>query len=31
MAKIEAKLYGDAESEPTLLLPDEITALLAAG
>lgn len=31
MAKIEAKLYGDTEAEPTLLLPDEITTLLAAG
>lgn len=31
LAKIEAKLYGDETGEPTLLLPDEIVALLAAG
>lgn len=29
LAKIEAKLYGDAENEPTLLMPDEIKTLLA--
>lgn len=31
LAKIEAKLYGDESGEPTLLLPDEIVALLAEG
>lgn len=31
LAKIEAKLYGDETGEPTLLLPDEIVALLAEG
>ena len=31
LAKIEAKLYGDEAGEPTLLLPDEIVALLAEG
>lgn len=31
MAKIEAKLYGTEQDEPTLLLPDEIVTLLAAG
>lgn len=30
MAKVEAKLYGDASEEPTLLLPDEILALVKA-
>lgn len=30
MAKIEAKLYGDATEEPSLLLPDEILALVKA-
>lgn len=29
LAKIEAKLYGDTENEPTLLMPDEIKTLLA--
>ncbi len=29
LAKIEAKLYGDAENEPTVLMPDEIKTLLA--
>lgn len=28
MAKLEAKLYGDAQGEPTLLMPDEIVTLL---
>lgn len=28
LAKIEAKLYGTAEDEPTLLLPDEVLALV---
>ncbi len=28
LAKIEAKLYGDTENEPTLLMPDEIKTLL---
>lgn len=28
MAALEAKLYGDDENEPTLLLPDEIAALV---
>lgn len=31
MDKIEAKLYGSEESEPTLLLPDDIVTLLSAG
>lgn len=28
LAKIEAKLYGTADAEPTLLLPDEVLALV---
>lgn len=28
LAKIEAKLFGDADNEPTLLTPDELIALL---
>lgn len=30
MAKIEAKIYGDAESEPTLVMPDEFADLVKA-
>lgn len=30
LAELEAKLYGGDEEEPTLLLPDEIAALMAA-
>lgn len=30
LAKVEAALYGDAENEPKLLLPDEILAMLKA-
>ena len=28
LAQLEAKLYGDADAEPTLLMPDEIIALI---
>lgn len=31
LAALEAKLYGSASDEPTLLLPDEIATLMAAG
>lgn len=31
LAKIEAKLYGDVENEPTLIMPDEILTIIAEG
>lgn len=31
MAKLEAKLFGDTSNEPTLVMPDELDALLTAG